>query len=372
MAFTIAARLGTLSLVTGITLLLAAPPAFAHGGGGPDASNYLSLIRGVVVGDGTTPGEGDPIELDGVTWQILGNDALLEVRNDTGTELTVPGYQGEPYLRVGPDGVYENRNSPAVYLSSDRFAQTPVPDFAGPDKEPNWVRVSGASTYAWHDHRIHWMAPTLPPQVKVDATRPVKVNDWAVPFQIDGRELAVEGTLRWEPPPSWIPWVVAAVLATVTPVATAIIGSSGEARRRRALRTTAVVFAIAVVLNVVHGVDDLVAVPATAAQNIWAGAQTFVPLLIAAWAARKAFKADLGATQLVVVGGFIFVLMLGLTHIAVLTSSQVATTLPEWFTRAVVAMNLALAAPTVVAILASGELRPAAGDATGDMAEEPA
>ena len=50
------------------------------------------------------------------------------------------GYQDEPYLRVGPDGVFENRRSPAVYLNANRRGSTAVPRSADPDAEPDWTQ----------------------------------------------------------------------------------------------------------------------------------------------------------------------------------------------------------------------------------------
>ena len=51
----------------------------------------------------------------------------LELVNETSTEVVVPGYSDEPYLRIGPDGVWRNANSPATYINLDRFARVDVP-----------------------------------------------------------------------------------------------------------------------------------------------------------------------------------------------------------------------------------------------------
>ncbi len=40
--------------------------------------------------------------LPGVTVRVLQFGDELEVVNTTGTEVAVPGYSGEPYLRIGP------------------------------------------------------------------------------------------------------------------------------------------------------------------------------------------------------------------------------------------------------------------------------
>ena len=356
-----------------LQMLLVAGPALAHGGGGSDASNYRSVIDVVATAEtAEDPSAREAVALDGITWAVLANDALLQVRNVTDDELTVPGYTNEPYLRVGPDGVYENRNSPATYLNNDRFAQTEPPAHATADAEPDWQKVSDEPVYAWHDHRIHWMAPTLPPQVKVDATQPVKVNDWVVPFSIDGQELAVTGRLSWEPPPPWWPWLAGGVVLAAAPVALAFRRRDPADRRRFALQAAGAVFAVVVAINVVHGIDDLVAVPATVGQNVAAAAQTFIPLLLAGWAAVKALRARPGAAQALLLGTFALVIPLGLTHTAVLGSSQVASKLPEWFSRLAVASQFAVIGPAVLAILASGELRAAPEAAPAGAGSAPA
>ena len=372
-AYGVVARAALVGAGALVMVAVLAAPALAHGGGGSDATNYRSVIKAVTTAAAAQdPAGGEAVEVRGVSWAVLANDSLLQVTNSTDDELTVPGYTGEPYLRVGPDGVFENRNYPATYQNNDRFAQTEIPEHANEDAEPDWQKVSEEPTYAWHDHRIHWMAPTLPPQVKVDATQPVKVNDWVVPFAVGSQELAVTGSLSWEPPPPWWPWLLGGLLLASLPVAPAFLRRDLTQRRRFALKAAGAVFAVVVLINLIHGVDDLIAVPASAGQNVAAAAQTFIPLLIAAWATAKALRARSGAAQALLLGTFALVIPLGLTHTAVLASSQVATTLPEWFSRVAVASQFAVIGPTVLAILASGELRPAQERASSQAGAAPA
>lgn len=122
-------RLTVMLAVTGALVTTLAAPAAAHGGGGADATNFRSRVLDVVE-DLAGRGEGGRSigGLGRVSWRIVAGDALLAVENGTDQELVVPGNDGEPYLRIGPDGVFENANSPATYLNNDRFAETPVPD----------------------------------------------------------------------------------------------------------------------------------------------------------------------------------------------------------------------------------------------------
>ena len=46
--------------------------------------------------------------------------ARLELTNDTDTDVIVRATEGEPYLRIGPDGVFENLLSPATYINRTR------------------------------------------------------------------------------------------------------------------------------------------------------------------------------------------------------------------------------------------------------------
>ena len=349
-------RLVLLAALSAATVVGTAGPALAHGGGGSDSSNYRSVVRDVVPAETVAEEQAAPVDSGAVTWSVLANDSLLEVRNATADELLVLGYQGEPYLRIGPEGVFENQNSPATYLSNDRFATTPVPESASPEAEPAWKQVSDEPVYAWHDHRIHWMAPTLPPQVKVDATRPVKIQDWFVTYELAGEALAVRGTLTWEPPPAWWPWIVGPAVIAAAAIVPAFRRRDEEGKRGVALRAGAMVLGVVVVANVIHGIDDIIAVPATLGQNLVATLQTFVPILIAAWATWRARTASPGAAQALLIGAAAVVIGLGMTHVAIFSSSQVASRLPEWFSRVVVGADFALIGSTALAVLASGEL----------------
>jgi hypothetical protein len=51
----------------------------------------------------------------------------LRLTNDTSHDVTVLGYDGEPYLRVGPRGVFENTRSPATYLNRSRVPTSKPP-----------------------------------------------------------------------------------------------------------------------------------------------------------------------------------------------------------------------------------------------------
>ena len=140
--------------------LAVAGPASAHVGGGAAGSDFDGRIVSV------SP------EVPGVTVRILQFGDEFELVNDTSTDVLVPGYSDEPYLRIGPDGVWRNANSPATYLNLDRFGNAQPPARADASAEPDWQQVSTEPRYVWHDHRTHWMSQNqLPPAVQADPTR---------------------------------------------------------------------------------------------------------------------------------------------------------------------------------------------------------
>lgn len=149
----------------------------------------------------------DP-QVEGVTVEVTGGDAFLELTVDPGVEVEVEGYDGEPYLRVLEDGtVQENELAPTTYLNRDRFGTT-VPERADAEAEPRWVTVADGGTYAWHDHRSHWMLPDPPPSLDGGSGF---VQDWEVPLTVDGEPVVVTGSLTREEAQSPLPWLALAL-----------------------------------------------------------------------------------------------------------------------------------------------------------------
>ena len=187
-----------------LAALVACPAAAAHGDGA--ARGYTSSVTAI------TP------KLDGLIVQVLQGDDQLDLRNDTGREVVIEGYDGEPYLRFGANGgVFRNVNSPATYLNQQRYGGVDVPKSASKSATPSWERVSSGRAYDWHDHRIHWMSTIDPQKVRQAKDAPHHVFDWSVPGTVGGRRLAIEGSLDYRPPPasSFNPILIAPLVALV-------------------------------------------------------------------------------------------------------------------------------------------------------------
>jgi hypothetical protein len=159
-----------------------AAPALAHEGN-PD---FESLVTAV---------EGAP----GVKAEILNGDDRLLVVNEGSSTVVVEGYDSEPYARLRPDGTVEvNRRSEATYLNEDRFGDVPLPAAVDNRAAPRWKVVGRNGRFEFHDHRMHWMSKTDPPQVRSDRSARQRVFDWTVPLRVGERGSgAIRGTLWW-------------------------------------------------------------------------------------------------------------------------------------------------------------------------------
>lgn len=176
----------------------------------------------------------------GVVADIVGGDAFLRLRVRAGTEVRVPGYAGEPYLWIKPDGsVWRNGESPASTLNEDRYLTgdgpevTTRPDAATGLAEPRWEPYGHGGTVLWHDHRVHWMGSGNPPTIDADGL----VQRWEVPVEVDGQTVSITGRLLRKPAASAWWWSGVAVAAGL--VALALI-------RRRVVAAMAAVGAVAV------------------------------------------------------------------------------------------------------------------------------
>jgi hypothetical protein len=125
-------------------------------------------------------------------------DRLIMV-NHTGKTVTIYGYQEEPYARVLANGTVEvNLHSPAYYLNQSFYGDVIVPASASPSAAPRWSAIDRAGQFEWHDHRIHWMSPLLPPEVTDQAKR-TKISEWEVPIRVGAQPATIYGQLFWVP-----------------------------------------------------------------------------------------------------------------------------------------------------------------------------
>lgn len=173
-------------LASVLVALVVCPAAASHGGGA--AQGYRSTVLRV------TP------DLPGLSVRVVDGDDQLELSNTGGRRIVIDGYEGEPYLLFTREGVKENQRSPAAYLNKERFGGVEVPATADPKAPPAWKTVAAGVQHSWHDHRVHWMSPTLP--AKVEAAKDVKhhIFDWQVTGTVDGERLAIDGSLDYLPP----------------------------------------------------------------------------------------------------------------------------------------------------------------------------
>jgi hypothetical protein len=147
-----------------------------------------------------------------VTFEVIGGDSFIQLMVDPESEVVVIGYFGEPYLQFLPGGeVQENRNSPTTYQNEERYGSD-APDFAQSDADPDWVTVADDGTYAWHDHRAHWMQP-IRPAGKAPGDR---IVEQVIPLVVDGAEIDVTVISTWQDEPSMLPAALGVVIGAIS------------------------------------------------------------------------------------------------------------------------------------------------------------
>jgi hypothetical protein len=339
----IPARAAVVLLTALVLVAMAATPSLAHTRAS-SATNLDSRIEQVPA-------------LPGVTWRVYPGGEYLEVTNRGRSELIVLGYSGEPYLRVGPDGVQRNRNSPATYLNAERFGDVAVPPRADADAPPEWERLTDEPRYAWHDHRIHWMAPD-PPGVATDAPPAgLEVFAWAVPVVYDGERLAVRGRLMWVPSSPWWAWLGLGLALTA--------GALAGLRRRDRLaiaRPAAVVVAAVALFNLVHLPDEVAALPLPALDVVFGVLHNVLFIgtgLVGAGLAWR--KANSSLLPLGIASGAVLFHQ-GLLQIPQLAASQLATVWPAEVIRIAVALSVGQAAWVALVVGVGLHLRPPAAE----------
>ena len=174
--------------IAALVAAIIAPGAEAHYGTGK--LGYRSTIRAVKP------------RMPGLRLKILYGDDQVWLDNRSGKTVVIKGYSGEPYLRFSPGGIYVNIKSPSGYLNQDRYARVTVPKSASAKAKPQWEKLAGGDVWAWHDHRIHYMNPIPPPQIKAAPRKPHHVFDWTVPATENGKRFLIAGSLDYKPPPT--------------------------------------------------------------------------------------------------------------------------------------------------------------------------
>jgi hypothetical protein len=325
------ARLSRALVLALVLLGLGAAPAGADAAG---PSDYTSRVTGI-----SPP-------TDVVEAEIRGGDAFLEVSVDEGHTVVVEGYTGEPYLRFGADGTVErNRLSTATYLNEDREGQVTIPPEvteAGEDAEPEWERIADGGTYAWHDHRVHWMEDSSP-GVERGEPVPGAYDPWRVPITVDGASAEIEGTLVYEESVSALPYLVLAAV---------VAGLLGYFGRAAGLRLTAAVVAVVSLAAVVVGWADYASTPDGGGNPLhWALAAVALVAAIGAMVlARRAAGVVLALASVAALSGW------ALFRIEVLFKPVLPTELPYALDRTVVALALGVSAGAAVAAVLSSSL----------------
>ena len=287
----------------------------------------------------------------------LGNN--IELTNHSEHDVTVLGYDDEPYLRVGPRGTYQNIRSPALYINRSATTIGAVPAIADATAAPEWHRIGDGPTLKWHDHRTHWMGTDNPPSVTRDPGSIHLVQRFHLALlransdhPNDVTKVTVVGDVRWIPGSSpWL-WILGALALAV-----AVVVAGRTRRWGTALGAALALLTTAQVLHVV---------------GLWGSstASSWSQLATAAYALGGIVLAILAigvllrrgpetAVPTALLAGLALTLAGGLADITTLSRSQLPTTIALGLDRGSVAATLG--SGTGLVVLCALRLRRSAG-----------
>jgi len=311
-----------------VGIVASAPAAHAHAVTGVKATNYKSEIVGI-------SGPAGPVDV-----RLLDLGRRIELANRGRADIVVLGYAGEPWLRVGPRGGFENEYSNSAYLERQRPGQAsgPPPDPAKASGPPRWRKTGDGNTIIWRDRRTRFEGPA-PDQVQraPGQGHPV-VPRWTVELLRGQAPLAIEGRISYVPPPSPVSWTLVAIVLFV---ATAL-----TVHFTRRPWVVGHCLALLVAVDVVHSFANAAISGgslATQAGGVLRGGS----LGVLAWVLGAGAVSMLGRrTELGIILGGSSALMIavygGVTDAAALASSQVPSALSPFLLRAAVALSLGL------------------------------
>ena len=307
-----------LLLGAAVLLVVSAAPAAADNA---EPGDYRSEITQV------TP------DVDGVHAEIRGADSFLELTVDPGHEVIVAGYQGEPYLRFQKDGtVQRNELSEATYVNNSRKGGGAIPPDAAayskayksdPTEDPKWTDVASGGSYAWHDHRTHWMS-NASPHVDRGEYVPGEYDPWQVPLDVDGTSVMVEGRLLYAESVSPLPWLA---LAVVSAIALGVLG------RKAPVVTSAVALIVVGVAGTITGRAEWSATPGGSNPLLW-----ILPAVAVVTAAVGLAMAKRTAGVVLVLAAVASLSGWALLRVSVLFKPILPTDLPFALDRATVAL----------------------------------
>jgi hypothetical protein len=317
-----------------VSLVGLAQPASAHTVAGLRANDYRTTIVSV------SPA------VPGLQVKAIELGRRVQVRWSGPADLVIFGYDGEPYLRVGPGGVFENLLSHTTYANLTPPFRRPPPRDASPTAPPRWQKIADGRTVRWHDHQAHWALSRPPDPVRLHPEQTqVVIPAWTIQMQTAGRPIVVTGQVWWVPAPNALPWMGIALVLLLMVVASAF--------SRAWAPTLAAAAAILVGVDVFHsiGTGTFAAVsPLVIVGRIlilsWFSVLAWLAGL---WAARRLLRGRVdglygAALCAVVIGAFG-----GVTDLAVLDRSQVPFRWPAGTERAAVAVSLGLSVGILVA-----------------------
>ena len=183
-------------------------PRAAYSPGSPEWSIPIEIDGS----PGAIDGDHEPIEghghldtrlvdrprIEGLELRLLdaGVPAVF-VRNTTGRVLHIPGRAGEPFLRVGPRGVFGNQRSPDFYAAGGQTVRE-APAGADPDAPPRWRELSSQPVWQWLEYRARLPASAHQRAV-LGAERKVVLR-WETPLRLGTDDLELSGEVVWLPP----------------------------------------------------------------------------------------------------------------------------------------------------------------------------
>ncbi len=307
----------------------------------------LVLGAGPAAADAAKPGdyssEVTSVEPDpgGFTVETTGGDAFIVLTVDEGTEVVVAGYEGEPYLRFSADGTVEqNRNSPATFINTDRYGTNDLaPDeLQGADPttlEPDWEEVATDGTFAWHDHRTHFMGQESP-------VARGETFDWLgpVPLGVDGQAVEVTGTITFHDAVSPVPWYLLAVLVA------ALLGVFGG---RLTDRGPPALVALVAVVAIGVSVIGYTSLPSGTGASLLPAIVAGIALLLAVVAILTERLRAVG-----LLAGGVFLATWGVFRLSVLSNPVLPTDVPFALERLTTALALGVGVGAVVVAFRSG------------------